>query len=55
MFNNYSLTDEEIEKIIKDYDPLIVSKSIINNQFDEDLYQEIKIEIFIKLSRNRKK
>lgn len=55
MFNNFSLSDEEIIKIINDYDGLIVSKSIINFEFDEDLNQEIKISIFKNLSKNRKK
>lgn len=55
MFNNFNLSDEEIIKIISDYDGLIVSKSMINYKFDEDLNQEIKIAIFRNLSKNRKK
>jgi len=54
MFNNFDLSDEEIIKILKDYNPLILSKSFINNKFDEDLYQEIRIRIFKVLSKNRK-
>lgn len=55
MFNNFNLLDEEILKIIEDYEPLIVSKSMINFKFDEDLNQEIKLLIFKVLSKNRKK
>lgn len=54
MFNNFNLSDEEIIKIINDYEGLIVSKSMINYKFDEDLSQEIKIAIFKNLSKNRK-
>lgn len=54
MFNNFDLSDEEIMKIINDYEGLIVSKSIINDKFDEDLNQEIKLLIFKILSKNRK-
>ena len=55
MFNNFELSDEEIIRIIKDYNPLIIRKSIINDRIDEDLTQEIKVAIFRKLSKNRKK
>lgn len=55
MFNNFDLSDEEIMKIINDYEGLIVSKSTINYKFDEDLNQEIKLLIFKVLSKNRKK
>lgn len=46
MFNDFSLSDEEILKIIEEYKPLILSRSKINFKFDEDLYQEIMIVIF---------
>ena len=55
MFNNFKLSDEEIIKIIEDYNPLIIRKSIINDKVDEDLAQEIKVAIFRELSKNRKK
>ena len=55
VFNNFDLTDEEILKIIKDYENLIYKYSVINNKFDEDLYQEILLLIFKYLSKNRKK
>ena len=54
MFNEFNLSDEEIIKIIKDYKPLIINASIINGGYDEDLAQEIKIEIYKNLRRNRK-
>ena len=53
MFNNFNLSDEEIIKIINDYQPLIKSNSNINFKFDEDLKQEIEIRIFETLSKNR--
>lgn len=40
IFNNFNLTDQEILKIISDYDSLIVSRSTINFKFDEDLNQD---------------
>ena len=54
MFNNFELTDNEILKIINDYEPLIRKNSEINNRFNEDLYQEIEIHIYKVLSKNRK-
>ena len=53
MFNNFNLRDEEIMKIIEDYKPLILNKSMINSRLDEDLNQEILIKIFKVLSMNR--
>lgn len=55
MFNNVNLSNEEILKIIKDYEGVIVSKSTINFKYDEDLRQEINLLIFKTLSKNRKK
>ena len=55
MFNNFNLTDQEILKIINDYENLINKNSIINRKLDEDLGQEIKLLIFKILSKNRKK
>ena len=55
MFNDFSLSDEEILKIIEEYKPLILSRSKINFKFDEDLDKEKVIDIFNKLSKNRKK
>lgn len=55
MFNNFKLSNEEILKIINDYMHLILKNSTIKHKFDEDLCQEIKINIFSRLSKNRKK
>lgn len=55
MFNNFNLADEEILKIINDYENLINKNSYISNKFDEDLRQEIILMIFRNLSKNRKK
>ncbi|MGN1310174.1 MAG: hypothetical protein ACI4VP_00420 [Clostridia bacterium] len=55
MFNDFNLSDEEIIRIIEDYNPLIISKSKLHYKFDEDLCQEIKLNIWRELSKNRKK
>lgn len=55
IFNNYTLSNEEIEKIIKDFKPDIRKASKINGKIDEDCEQKIMIAIYQKLSRNRKK
>lgn len=55
MFNNFDLKDEEIIKIIQDYKPLILNKSMINHKLDEDLNQELIIKIYKVLSKNRNK
>lgn len=55
IFNNFNLTDKEILKIIEDFEPLILSKSVISSKVDEDLCQEIKTTIFKELSKHRKK
>ena len=54
MFNNFSLSNDEILKIVDDYKSLIKRCSTINFNFDEDLYQEIILNIYIRLSENRK-
>ena len=55
MFNNFNLTDEEILELIERYEPLIIKESKIKYRFDEDLNQEIKLNIFKILTKNRKK
>lgn len=55
IFNNYTLSNEEIEKIIEDFRPDIKKASKINRKIDEDCEQKIMIAIYQKLSRNRKK
>lgn len=54
-FNNYSLNNMEIEKIINDFDSIIEQASKINGKIDEDCEQKIRIALFNKLSKNRKK
>lgn len=53
MFNNFNLTDAEVLKLIEDYKPLIIKSSILKNGLDEDLVQEIKLQIFKDLTKNR--
>lgn len=53
MFNNFNLTDAEVVKLIEDYKALIIKSSILKNGLDEDLVQEIKLQIFKDLTKNR--
>lgn len=53
IFNNFTLTDNEVMAIIDKYQNLIKKYCKINMQFDEDLYQEIVFNIFKTLTRNR--
>lgn len=55
MFKNYNLTDNEVLEIIKKYDNLINSYSKINGAINEDLKQNITLEIYIVLTKNREK
>lgn len=55
MFNDFNLNDNEVMKIIKDYNLLILRQSTLINGFEEDLKQEIELEIFRTLTKNRKK
>lgn len=54
MFNNYCLEDNEVLEIIKKYTNLINRNSLVNGRFDEDLRQEIVINIYTSLTKNRK-
>ena len=54
-FNSYSLTDEEFEKIIKKYTPLIKKKSKKAGYMREDCMQDIIISLHHTLTKNRKK
>lgn len=54
-FNNFNLKDEEVIEIINNYENLICKYSKINNVVDEDLKQEIIIEIYRTLTKNREK
>ena len=53
-FNNYSLSNNAIEKILKDFKFYIRKASIINGQLDYECEQKIMIAIFKKLTKNRK-
>lgn len=52
-FNNYSLTDDEVSRIIKLFKKEIKNNSIIFGNYDEDCEQEIIIAIYNSLTRNR--
>ena len=53
LFNNRTLSDEEVMKIIDDFKQLIIEKSEVNRKFNEDLYQEITVKIYTALTKNR--
>lgn len=53
-FNNYSLSNEEIEKILKDFDNLIKYASKFSGEYKDECAQNIRLTLFYKLSRNRK-
>lgn len=53
MFKNFNLSDDEVIEIINKYENLITKNSRINGQIDEDLRQEIIINIYKRLTRNR--
>ncbi len=56
LFNNFSLSNKEIEKILKEFQSeikLAIRKTIGRN--DEDYEQNIRLELFKTLSKNRKK
>ncbi len=55
MFKNFNMTDDEVMQIINEYDNLINKYSRINGNIDEDLKQEITIEIYKTLTKNREK
>lgn len=55
LFNNYNLSNDEIEKILKEFRTDIKRASKIDGKIDEDCEQKIMIAIYQKLSRNRKK
>ncbi len=53
-FNNYSLSDDEVSKIIDLFKKEIRDNSIIFGKYDEDCAQEISIAIYKSLTRKRK-
>lgn len=55
LFNNYNLSNEEIERILKEFRSEIKRASKVEGRINEDCEQKIMIAIYQKLSRNRKK
>lgn len=55
IFNNFDLSNDEVMEIIGEYENLINKYSKINGIIDEDLKQEIIIQIYRTLTKNRKK
>lgn len=55
IFKDFNMTDDEVMQIINQYEGLINKYSRINGKVDEDLIQEIKIQIYITLTKNREK
>ncbi len=54
-FNNYNLSNEEIEKIIKELRPVIKTASKINGEVNEECEQIIMIELYKTLNKKNKK
>ncbi len=55
LFNNFNLSNEEIENILNQLEKTINANCYINGIFNEDLKQDIYLNIFVSLSKNRKK
>lgn len=55
MFNNFDLSDDDVLEIVKKYENLINKYSRINGEIDEDLKQEIILNIYKSLTKNREK
>lgn len=54
-FNNYSLSNEEIEKILYLFENIINVNSKIDGVFNEECAQQIRLAIYRKLHKNYKK
>ena len=54
-FNNYSLSVEEANFIIEQFDGFICEKSMIYGVFNEDCAQKIRLQVYQSLTKNRKK
>jgi len=52
-FNSYSLTDEEYEKVINKYIPIIKQKTKKIGYMQDDCIQEIIITLHHSLTKNR--
>jgi len=55
MFNNFTLNNFEIEKILFEFEREIRKASKISGKVDEDCVQTIRVAIFRKLSKNKNK
>ncbi len=55
IFNGYKLTDNEVSKILMDFANVIKAKTLKLGDYKEDCEQEIKIQIYKTLTKNRKK
>ncbi len=55
IFKNFNMSDDEVMEIINTFDNLINKYSMINGSIDEDLKQEIRIQIYITLTKNRER
>lgn len=55
IFRNFNLSDDEVMEIIYTYDNLLNKYSKINGRIDEDLKQEITVEIYKTLTKNRER
>ena len=55
IFKNFNMTDDEVMEIIYTYDNLLNKYSKINGKIDEDLKQEITVEIYKTLTKNRER
>lgn len=53
LFNNYNLSNVEIEKIIKELRPIIKTASKINGKVDEECEQIIMITLYKKLCKKK--
>ncbi len=54
MFNNFSLNNQEIDKILLDFENRIKEAAIVDGKFDDECAQAIRLAIYRKLSKNRK-
>ena len=55
IFKNFNMTDDEVMEIIYTYDNLLNKYSKINGRIYEDLKQEITVEIYKTLTKNRER
>lgn len=53
-FNDFSLSEDEVLKILNDFENTIKSSSIILGKYNEDCAQEIRIQIYKSLTKNSK-